>query len=222
MTYTLKRIGFLSAVKIAAIVSAAAAVLPILLLIALNAVFNLIPVDIPLDVLAPVLARIALCAAIAGAISTALTVSIYNVCAPIVAGIGYGFIDYQREGDAIRLLLHDRSNSKQKIFDNCLGGYAKDPSVYPVPGATGPKAVKAMDVNTERPAYYETIMAQEWFQRGIERLLQVMAEDEQVATLCSCRDWRDCHRENLIASYLRREEPAPSIRHISFEGELQS
>lgn len=138
------------------------------------------------------------------------------------AGIGYGFIDYQRDGDAIRLLLHDRSNSKQKIFDNCLGGYAKEPSVYPIPGATGPKAVKAMDVATERPAYYETIMTQEWFQRGIERLLQVMAEDEQVAILCSCRDWRDCHRENLIANYLRREEPALSIRHISFEGELQS
>ena len=61
-------------------------------------------------------------------------------------------------------LLHDRANSKQKIFDNCLGGYAKDPSVYPIPGATGPKAVKAMDVATERPAYYETIMTQDWFQ----------------------------------------------------------
>ncbi|MDE2856072.1 MAG: hypothetical protein OXN88_18010 [Chloroflexota bacterium] len=87
MTYTLKRIGFLSAVKIAALVSAAAAVLPILLLIALNAIFKLIPVDIPPDVLAPILAQIALWSAIAGGISTALTVSIYNVCAPFIGGI---------------------------------------------------------------------------------------------------------------------------------------
>lgn len=87
MTYTLKRIGFLSAVKIAAVVSAAAAVLPVLLLVALNAVFNFLDVDIPLDVFGPILARLALWAAIAGGLSTALTVSIYNVCAPIIGGI---------------------------------------------------------------------------------------------------------------------------------------
>ena len=44
-----------------------------------------------------------------------------------------------------RLLIHDRADTKQKIFDNCLGGYPKEASVYPVPGFTGPKAVKAMD-----------------------------------------------------------------------------
>jgi len=87
MTYTLKRIGFLSAVKIAAVVSAAAAVLPIVLLVLLNAIFKFLDVDIPLDVLAPILAQIALWAAVAGGISTALTVSIYNVCAPIFGGI---------------------------------------------------------------------------------------------------------------------------------------
>lgn len=87
MTHTLTRIGFLSAVKIAAVVSAAAAVLPILLLVALNAIFNLIPVDIPLDALGPIMAQIALWAAVAGGVSTALTVSIYNVCAPIFGGI---------------------------------------------------------------------------------------------------------------------------------------
>ena len=87
MTYTLKRIGFLSAVKIAAVVSAAAAVLPIVLLVVLNAIFKFMDVEIPLDVLGPILAQIALWAAIAGAVSTALTVSIYNICAPIFGGI---------------------------------------------------------------------------------------------------------------------------------------
>ena len=87
MTYTLNRIGFLSAVKIAAIVSAVAAVLPIVLLVLLNAIFKFLDVKIPLDVLGPILAQIALWAAVAGGISTALTVSIYNVCAPIFGGI---------------------------------------------------------------------------------------------------------------------------------------
>ena len=89
MTYTLKRIGFLSAVKIAAIVSAAAAVLPIVLLIALNGVFNFWDIQIPLDMLAPILAQIAIIAAVAGGVSTALAVSIYNVCAPIFGGITF-------------------------------------------------------------------------------------------------------------------------------------
>ncbi len=87
MTYTLKRIGFLSAVKIAAIVSAAAAVLPILLLVALNNLFNFWDVQIPFDVLGPILAQIAMIAAVAGGVSSALAVSIYNVCAPIFGGV---------------------------------------------------------------------------------------------------------------------------------------
>lgn len=87
MIYTLKRIGFLSAVKIAALVSAGAAVLPIVLLVLLNAIFKFLDVDIPFDVLGPILAQVAVWAAIAGGVSTALAVSIYNVCAPIFGGI---------------------------------------------------------------------------------------------------------------------------------------
>ncbi len=87
MTYTLKRIGFLSAVKIAAIISAAAAVLPIILLLLLNAVFKFLDIEISSDVLGPLLAQTALIAAVLGGVSTALTVSIYNVCAPIFGGI---------------------------------------------------------------------------------------------------------------------------------------
>ncbi len=87
MTYTLNRIGFVSAVKIAAIIAAAAAVLPILLLILLNAIFKFWDIEIPPDVLAPMLAQTAMIAATLGAVSTALTVSIYNICAPIMGGI---------------------------------------------------------------------------------------------------------------------------------------
>ncbi len=89
MTYTLKRIGFMSAVKIAAIISAAAAVLPIILLLLLNAVFKFLDIEIPPDVLGPMLAQTALIAAVLGGVSTALTVSLYNVCAPIFGGITF-------------------------------------------------------------------------------------------------------------------------------------
>lgn len=87
MTYTLKRIGFLSAVKIAAIIAAGAATLPIALLVLLNQLFKFWDVIIPPDVLGPVLMQTAMIAAIAGAVSTALAVSLYNVCAPIFGGI---------------------------------------------------------------------------------------------------------------------------------------
>ena len=89
MTYTLNRIGLMSAVKIAAIVSATAAALPLLILVLLNAIFKFWDIDIPPDVLAPMLAQTAMLAASLGAISTALTVSIYNVCAPIFGGITF-------------------------------------------------------------------------------------------------------------------------------------
>ncbi len=87
MTYTLKRIGFMSAVKIAALVSAAAAIIPIALLVLLNHIFQFWDVVIPPDVLGPMLAQTALLAAVLGGVSTALTVSLYNVCAPIFGGI---------------------------------------------------------------------------------------------------------------------------------------
>ncbi len=87
MTYTLKRIGFFSAVKIAAIIAAGAATLPVIALVLLNHLFKFWDVIIPPDVLGPVLLQTALLAAIAGAISTALAVSLYNVCAPIFGGI---------------------------------------------------------------------------------------------------------------------------------------
>lgn len=87
MTYTLKRIGFVSAVRIAAIVSAAAAVLPIAILLLLNAIFKFLDVIIPPELIGQVLASTALWGAAAGAISTAIVVLIYNICAHYFGGI---------------------------------------------------------------------------------------------------------------------------------------
>ena len=61
--------------------------MPIILLLLLNAVFKFLDIEIPPDVLGPLLAQTALIAGVLGGVSTALTVSIYNVCAPIFGGI---------------------------------------------------------------------------------------------------------------------------------------
>lgn len=87
MTHTITRIGFASTVKIAAIVSALAAALPVGLLLLLNNLLQFWDVYVPPDVLAPLLAQMAVLGAVAGGLSTAMTVLIYNLCAPIFGGV---------------------------------------------------------------------------------------------------------------------------------------
>ena len=87
MTHTLKSIGFISAVRISAVVSAACALVPIIIFLLLNHFFKFWDVIIPPDVLAPMLASAAFWAALTGAISTGIVVSIYNICAHFFGGI---------------------------------------------------------------------------------------------------------------------------------------
>ncbi len=85
MTHTLKSIGFVSAVKISAVVSAACAVIPIIIFLLLNYLFKFWDVIIPPDVLGPMLAAAAFWAALTGGISTGIVVAIYNICAHFLA-----------------------------------------------------------------------------------------------------------------------------------------
>lgn len=87
MTHTLKSIGFISAVKISAIVSAACAVIPIIIFLLLNYLFKFWDVIIPPDVLGPMLAAAAFWAALTGGISTGIVVALYNICAHFFGGI---------------------------------------------------------------------------------------------------------------------------------------
>jgi len=87
MKYTVKRIGFSSAVKIAAVVSAALAVVPLLVLRLLNGIFKFWDVIIPPELLGEVLAGAAFWAALWGGISTGLVVVIYNISAAFFGGI---------------------------------------------------------------------------------------------------------------------------------------
>ena len=87
MTHTITRIGFASAVRISAIVSALAAALPVAALLLLNNALQFWDVFVPPDVLAPLLLQVAALGAFAGGLSTALAVLIYNLCAPVVGGV---------------------------------------------------------------------------------------------------------------------------------------
>lgn len=94
-----------------------------------------------------------------------------------------------------------------------LGGRPTDPSVYPggrlpVKGQTPPP----------RPDYAE-MMKRDWFIQGIEQLLTLAADAERpTAILCSEEDPAHCHREHLIAAYLRQIHPEIEILHIRGNG----
>jgi uncharacterized protein (DUF488 family) len=96
-----------------------------------------------------------------------------------------------------------------------LGGRPTDPTVYP----DGRLPVRGR-ANPPRPDYAE-MMKRAWFFQGIEQLLQLAAE-QPTAILCSEEDPAHCHREHLIAAYLRQHHPEIEILHIRGNGTVTS
>jgi uncharacterized protein (DUF488 family) len=66
---------------------------------------------------------------------------------------------------------------------------------------------------------YQAVMRQAWFVRGIERLLQLAAE-QTTAVMCSEENPAECHRHHLIAKYVLREHPGVDVRHVRGDGNL--
>lgn len=102
-----------------------------------------------------------------------------------------------------------------------LGGQPDDPSVYktetvPEAGTSREKFLKKVD--------YEAVMQQDWYRKGIQRLLQIIAETEGgVAIMCSEAAPHDCHRYHLITRslldpYVRVTEEAIQVIHILRDG----
>lgn len=85
--YTLKRIGVFSAIKMGAILSAMLVVVPIVILLVLNSIFQFLDVIIPPEMLIQGLASVAFWSAVWGGISTGIIVIIYNVSAHFFGGI---------------------------------------------------------------------------------------------------------------------------------------
>jgi uncharacterized protein (DUF488 family) len=94
-----------------------------------------------------------------------------------------------------------------------LGGRPSDPAFYKagvVPEGKG---------NYLKLVNYPAIVRQEWFQRGIQRLLDI-AKTRATAIMCSEEDPQRCHRHHLIEGPLR--ERGASVVHIRKDGSLET
>lgn len=108
-----------------------------------------------------------------------------------------------------------------------LGGQPKQADVY--------KDGQIPDENTERPEFlglvqYEEVMKRGWYQKGIQRLLQIVRETADsggnVAIMCSEGNPRECHRHHLIARSLvdptvRITDESVKVQHIIKDGNIQ-
>ncbi|HEY8285227.1 MAG TPA: DUF488 domain-containing protein [Chloroflexota bacterium] len=94
-----------------------------------------------------------------------------------------------------------------------LGGRPTDPSCYKM------GALPAADADYLRDVDYPAIMTRDWFIRGMDRLLELVAE-QATAVMCSEENPAHCHRHHLIARYLMARHPETSVCHIRGTGML--
>lgn len=93
-----------------------------------------------------------------------------------------------------------------------LGGRPSDPALYKsrtLPAEEHTDYLHEVD--------YPAIMQRDYFQRAIQRLLQ-LADEQTTAILCSEEDPATCHRHHLIAKYLMGNHPEVTVRHIRGDG----
>jgi uncharacterized protein (DUF488 family) len=109
-----------------------------------------------------------------------------------------------------------------------LGGRPKQADVY--------KNNELPDENTKREDFlklvqYEEIMKQEFYQKGVRHLLNIIAEEAKnsgrVAIMCSEGNPRECHRHHLIARSLidpnvRVLQENVEVCHILKDGSLET
>lgn len=95
-----------------------------------------------------------------------------------------------------------------------LGGRPTDPTVYPDGKPSAPSA------RPPKPPVWERVMERDWFQGGIEQLLQAAGQARTVI-LCSEEDPARCHRHHLIAAYLSLRHPEVKVLHVRGSGEVE-
>jgi uncharacterized protein (DUF488 family) len=110
-------------------------------------------------------------------------------------GLAYASIGYVYAGDS-------------------LGGRPKDASCY----KDGVLPADDARVDYLKVVDYRQVMQREWYQRGIERLLE-LASQKLPAVMCSEEDPMHCHRHHLITqTLLKRGVP---VWHIRADGRVE-
>lgn len=105
-----------------------------------------------------------------------------------------------------------------------LGGQPKDQSLYK------DHAIPDEDADPSRflrSVLYKEVMKRDYYQKGIRRLLEIVAETEgNVAIMCSEGNPHDCHRHHLIARSLvdpklRIVDTKINVHHILKDGNIE-
>ena len=86
---------------------------------------------------------------------------------------------------------------RYKFAGDSLGGRPQDPTCY-----FGGR-VPSGHVDYLSAVNYDEVAGRNWYQRGLQRLIQLAAH-ERVAVLCSEEDPYRCHRHHLIARSLHQ------------------
>lgn len=108
----------------------------------------------------------------------------------------------QYNHDAIERLL-EQANVEYQYFGGVLGGKPSDPDLYDDDGRV----------------LYDRIAGSEWFQEGIDRLIQLI-RNFTVAIMCSEENPSGCHRRLLLTRVLM--ERGVNVMHIRGDGSTQS
>jgi uncharacterized protein (DUF488 family) len=93
-----------------------------------------------------------------------------------------------------------------------LGGRPDDPTCYKAGTVPDGKADYLKEVD------YAEVMKRDWYQRGIERLLEIAGE-RLTAIMCSEEDPLKCHRHHLVTQTLLRQ--GVTVWHIRADGQVE-
>jgi uncharacterized protein (DUF488 family) len=93
-----------------------------------------------------------------------------------------------------------------------LGGRPSDPTCYK--GGAMPDG----KVDYLKQVDYAEVMQRDWYQRGIQRLLDIAAE-RLTAIMCSEEDPMKCHRHHLVTQTLLQQGVA--VWHIRSDGRVE-
>ena len=106
----------------------------------------------------------------------------------------------------------EREGLEYKFAGEYLGGRPKDPTCY--------KNGRLPDGHADFLSLvdYQAVMTKEWYQKGIQRLVEI-AQEKPTAFMCSEEDPARCHRQHLISQTLLMQ--GIEVLHIRSNGRLQ-